>query len=134
MADERNDRKNRDDERELGHAISDADYAERQKLAARRDDLAGPSPSPLERLVVEQIALNWHMANCATATAARKELDAKRVEYHERRAARAHRRLMSSIRMLATIRRLAAPRLVAVMQQNLTVQSPPALDVTPPPA
>src|SRR5215469_1639678 len=38
MADERNDRKNRDDERELGHAISDADYAERQKLARSFED------------------------------------------------------------------------------------------------
>jgi hypothetical protein len=88
-----------------------------RKLELLRSELAGPSPTPLERLLVERVAACWlqlHYADILLAQQAGK-LTLKQVEYHERTQDRAHKRYLSAIRTLALVRKLALP----VLQVNI---------------
>ena len=79
-------------------------------LKTLRADLEGPSPTPLEKLLVERILVNWvflhHVerkiimdAACVPALEA----------VYQKTLERAQRRYLASIRALAEIRRLAVP-------------------------
>lgn len=75
-----------------------------------RAELAGPAPSPLERLWVERIVVCWLLANqldLADACAGSRSLTL--AEFDAKRADRAHRRFLSAVKTLAEVRRLAAP-------------------------
>lgn len=80
--------------------------------ASMRLELAGPSPSPLEHLLVERIVVSWLLANqldLADACAGGRSLAV--AEYDAKRADRAHRRFLGAVKALAEVRRLAAPTL-----------------------
>jgi hypothetical protein len=90
--------------------------AMKRKLAALREDLEGPSPSPTERLLVDRIVACWlqvqeadfryaQAGNCSFAQA----------NYHLRRQDRAHQRFLSAVKTLATVRKLGLP----VLQVNV---------------
>jgi hypothetical protein len=96
----------------------------RQKINAVRDDLAGPNPTPLERILCERVALCWFDAH---------EMDRRFInqtditltvaEYRESRRDRAHRRFLAACRTLATVRKLALPAIqlnLANQQVNVT--------------
>lgn len=88
------------------------------KLDAMRAELAGPQPSPIERLLVERVVACWLQVYHADAQAAEfTEGTFTEGNYMQRRQNRAHRRFLSAVKTLATVRRLAVPTLVAV---NLT--------------
>ena len=95
-----------------------------------RADLAGPAPSPLERLLVERIVVCWLLANqldLADACAGNRSLVL--AEYEGKRADRAHRRFLAAVKTLAEVRRLAAPSLqvnIAERQVNVGTLSAPA--------
>ena len=79
----------------------------------------GRTPTPIERLLAERAAYCWlvlwryeeHLANA-------KDLTSKRAEFHHRRIDAAHRRYLSSLRTLATVRKLALPAVQVNIGQN----------------
>ena len=86
-------------------------------VAALRADLAGPAPSPLERLLVDRIVACWLALHYAEAAYAQHmhDLNLKQAEFHQQRIDRAHRRYLGAIRTLAQVRRLLTP----AMQVNI---------------
>ena len=81
-------------------------------MARLRKEVAGDDPSPVERLLADRVALCWlalHDAEIRFAQA--KDLTIKQAEFWQKRIDCAHRRYLSAIKTLATVRRLAFPAL-----------------------
>ncbi|MEO8495391.1 MAG: hypothetical protein ABI614_09990 [Planctomycetota bacterium] len=81
-----------------------------QHLELMQAELAGSNPSPIERLLVDRVvscALHANHADFKAASSGTVSLQLG--DYHQRRQDRAHRRLLSAIKTLATVRRLAVP-------------------------
>ena len=88
------------------------------KLTAMRAELGGPDPSPLERQLVDRVVLCWlvvHGTEYQFAHAG--EMSQKQVDYWEKRINACQRRYLSAVKMLATVRRLAVPVIVAAARQ-----------------
>lgn len=87
------------------------------QIAALREELAGPSPSPLEALLVERVVACWlHLQHTELRYAQHLgRLTMAQGEYHQRSIERAERRYLAAIKALATLRRLLTP----VMQVNI---------------
>jgi hypothetical protein len=80
------------------------------KLAA---ELAGSMPSPLERVLADTAATCWfafrmHEAQYAGAVTG-DGMSLAQSDHAQRRMDRAHRRFLSTVKTLATVRRLALP-------------------------
>lgn len=88
-----------------------------RKLESMRAELAGPSPTPVERLLVERIVACWLQVQDADVRYAQNQKDCTfaQGEYHQRRQDRAHKRYLSAIKTLAVVRKLAVP----VLQLNI---------------
>jgi hypothetical protein len=96
-------------------------------IDAVRDELAGPNPTPLERILCERVALCWFDAY---------EMDRRFInqsgmsiadaEYRESRRDRAHRRFLSASKTLATVRRLTrgGPAVAVNVAQCVSVGAP----------
>jgi hypothetical protein len=85
-----------------------------RQLEKKREELAGPNPTPLERLLAERVALCWLHATHADAVYPQALGQRRSLELGDslqRRQDRTHRRLLASIRTLALVRRLAVPPL-----------------------
>jgi hypothetical protein len=86
-------------------------------------DLAGPDPTAIERMLAQRAALCWHLVNHYErhyAQMGSHSLDQGR--YHQDRIDRAHRRYLSALKTLATIRKLALPAIqvnIAKKQVNV---------------
>jgi hypothetical protein len=88
-------------------------------------ELAGPTPSPVERVLADTAATCWfafrmHEAQYAGNITA-DGMSLAHSEHAQRRMDRAHRRFLSTVKTLATVRRLAIPALqinVARQQVN----------------
>jgi hypothetical protein len=91
----------------------------KRKLAGLREELEGPSPTPTERLLADRIAACWlqvqeadfryaQAGNCSFAQA----------NFHLRRQDSAHRRFLSALRTLATVRKLGLPMLQVNIGNN----------------
>lgn len=82
-----------------------------RKMAKLRAELEGPAPSPIERLLVERVVfcwlILWEYESALTLRAG--QLTLEQSKYHHRRIDAAHRRYMSSLRTLATVRKLGVP-------------------------
>jgi hypothetical protein len=82
-------------------------------------ELAGPDPTPIERLLAERAALcrmlvNWYensAQNCDRMSVAQ-------ANYHELRVGRAHGRFLAAVRTLAQVRKLASPSLQVNIAKN----------------
>jgi hypothetical protein len=84
-----------------------------KKLTEMRAELNGPDPSPLERHLVERVVLCWlavHDAELRAAVMA--ALAPNAADAWQRRIDAAHKRHLSAIRTLATVRKLAMPIIV----------------------
>lgn len=114
-----------------------------QKLDNMRREVAGPNPSPVERLLADRVALCWlavHESELRYAQA--KDLSLRQAAHWQARIDAGHRRYLSAIRTLATVRRLALPavqvnvarRQVNVLATGGAVQSPPSPADHPTPA
>jgi hypothetical protein len=102
-----------------------------RKLKNLRAELAGPSPTPVERLLVERIVTCWlQLQDADIRYAQAKDLSITQADYHQRRIDRAHKRFLSAVKSLATVRRLAVPVLIG--QVNIAQKQ--VNNVTPPPA
>jgi hypothetical protein len=88
-----------------------------RKLELLRAELAGPSPTPLERLLVERVAACWLQLHHADILLAQQghTFTLRQLEYHQRTRDRAHKRYLSAIKTLALVRKLALP----VLQVNI---------------
>lgn len=95
----------------------------RRKLEILRDELSGPNPTPIERLLVERIVACWLQVQDADVRYAQaKNLSIPWGEYYQRRMDRAHRRYLSAIKTLAVVRKLALPVLqVNIAQKQVNV-------------
>ena len=95
--------------------------ATRRELGRLRREVAGETPSPVERLLAERVALCWLHATHADTQYAQRLADGmsfRESEFHQRRCERANRQLLRSIQTLATVRRLLRP----VVQVNVAEQ------------
>jgi hypothetical protein len=86
-------------------------------------ELAGPNPSPTERMLAVIAAVNWFWLRRSEvyyvgALDSKQGMSLAQSDHSQRRIDRAHRRLMTSLKTLATVRRLAAP----VVQVNVARQ------------
>ena len=93
-----------------------------RKCAALTKELAGPQPSPLERLLVERIVLCWLHLYSAEALYAqhRQDLSLRQAEFHQQRLSKAQARYLAAIRTLAQVRRLGVPAVqVNIGQQQV---------------
>jgi hypothetical protein len=89
-----------------------------RKLEEVCKDLAGPDPSPLEKLLASRAAVCWlavHEAELQCLEQERGEFLIKPAEFFERRAARANRKFLLACRELAVARRLAHRRDLACL-------------------
>jgi hypothetical protein len=78
-----------------------------RRLDAMRKDLAGPSPTPLESLLVERALASWLQVCHADLTAARGgAMSIKQAEFARKRQDSAHRRHLAAVAALATVRKL----------------------------
>ena len=96
------------------------------KLQMMRAELAGPKPTPLERLLVERLVATWlhaHHADCKYALA--KDITFAHGDYLQRQQDRAHRRYLAAIKALVVVRRLALPIQVDVNMAG-TVETTPS--------
>jgi hypothetical protein len=95
-----------------------------RKLAAMGQELAGPDPSPVERLLVERIVMCWLHLYYAEAVYIQNmpELTLKQSEFYQKRITLAHNRYLSAIRTLAQVRRLGVPAVqVNIGEQQVNV-------------
>jgi hypothetical protein len=87
-----------------------------RKLHSLKAELSGTSPSPLERLLVERIALCWlHLHHLEAIYAHKDSMALDLGIYYQKCIDRAHKRYLSAIKTLAVIRKLALP----VLQVNI---------------
>jgi hypothetical protein len=91
-----------------------------RKCAALTTELAGPQPSPLERLLIERIAICWLQLSYAEVLYAKniQDLGFQQAEHYEQRVSKAQARYLAAIRTLAQVRRLGVP----AMQVNIGQQ------------
>jgi hypothetical protein len=91
----------------------------KRKLTALREELEGPSPSPTERLLVDRIVACWLQVQEADLRYAQADnCSFAQADYHLRRQDRAHRRFLSAMKTLATIRKLGLPTLQVNIGEN----------------
>jgi hypothetical protein len=79
--------------------------AVKRHVARMKGELAGPAPTPIERLLIEQVALSWlasRYAEIAAATPGTSSLGEAKVRL--KRAESAQRRFMTSIKTLTELR------------------------------
>jgi len=91
------------------------------RLSQLRAELAGPSPSPVERLLVERVVLCWlamYYEDAQDAQQGAKAPSWPASLNRQRRAEVAQRRFLAAVRTLETVRRLAGP----VIQVNVGAQ------------
>jgi hypothetical protein len=118
--------------RQMFHNHTLASEAVMQELKILHSELAGPSPSPLERVLVQRAVICWlwmQDADLRYANARQQEggLDLDLHEAHQRRQDRAHRRFLSAVRTLALVRKLALP----AVQVNIGGQQVNTMAATP---
>jgi hypothetical protein len=109
-----------------GNGSKEAKEEVERELCNVAAELAGPNPTPVERVLSETAATAWfayrlHEATYAAGITAEGGMSLAQSEHAQRRMDRAHRRLLSTLKTLATVRRLAVPALqinVARQQVN----------------
>src|SRR5262249_32029693 len=80
------------------------------KLRSLRADLSGPNPSAIEQLLVERVVACWLQVYDADIRYAQSENSTfAQANFQQRRMTSAHKRYMSALRTLATVRKMAIP-------------------------
>ncbi len=86
-----------------------------------RAELAQQTDGPLERLLIERVLTTWLQLGYADVTAAQYaagKADLNWTRYYQERIDRAHKRYLSAIKTLATVRRLARPAVQINVGEN----------------
>jgi hypothetical protein len=97
-----------------------------RKLDLLRAEVAGPTPTPVERLLAERVAACWlHLHHLELLYAQRESLSVAHGTYFHRAIDRAHARYLAAIKALAQVRRLAVPALqVNIAREQVNVAGP----------
>jgi hypothetical protein len=100
-----------------------------RKLELLRGELAGPNPTPLERLLVERIVACWlHLHHLEHIYAQTGSMSLELASYYQRSITSAQKRYLAAIKTLAVVRKLAVPVLqvnIARKQVNVAGPCPP---------
>ena len=95
------------------------------KLRGLKEELAGPSPTPLEQLLVERVTACWlqlYYFDTMYAQGLDGGFTQQWSEYHQRRIDRAQRRYLSAIKALVQVRRLLGPMVqVNIAEKQINV-------------
>jgi hypothetical protein len=92
-----------------------------RKAAAMRNELVGPSSSPLEGLLAERVVASWlQLAQAEVTVAQATNSTMKQVAFAEKRLDAAHRRHLNAIGALATLQRLI-PSTPALPSRETTI-------------
>jgi hypothetical protein len=107
----------------LLEAACGTNLAVREAIAAKMDllraELAGPAPSAVERLLADRVVSCWlHLHYLEVGSAGLAAAGREAGELHQRAVDRAHRRYLSAIKTLATVRKLAVPALQMNFARN----------------
>jgi hypothetical protein len=96
-----------------------------RNLKAMREEVAGDSPSPLERLLAERITVCWLELQFFEAIYAQNmgKLTITQGDYHQRRIDKAHRRYLSSIKALVQIRKLGPAVQINITEKQINQAS-----------
>jgi hypothetical protein len=96
------------------------------KMAKLRAELAGAGSPPLERLLADRVAICWLTLHGVEVRFAQSgDLTIKQADYWQRRINSAHKRYLSAIKTLATVRKLALPALqVNIARKQVNVVAP----------
>jgi hypothetical protein len=87
-----------------------------RKLELMRAELAGPNPTPLERLLAEQIVSCWlHLHHLETVYVSKESMTLELGSYLQRILSATQKRYLAAIKTLAVVRKLAVP----VLQVNI---------------
>jgi hypothetical protein len=101
-----------------------------RKMDLMRAELAGPTPTPLERLLVDRVVACWlHLHHLEVIYSANESMTLVLGAYYQRCLSAAQKRYLAAIKALATVRRLAVPALqvnIARRQVNVTGVCPAA--------
>jgi hypothetical protein len=105
----------------------------RKQCMALAQDLAGPTTTPLERLLVDRIVVCWlHLHYAETIYVQNmQDYSLTQAAFHQPRITAAHNRYLSAIRTLAQVRRLQAPNVqvnIAEQQLNVAAIAPAHVD------
>jgi hypothetical protein len=92
-----------------------------RNLKAMRKEIAGDSPSALERLLAERITVCWLELQYFQALYAQNldNLSITQSDYHQRRIDKAHRRYLSSIKALAQIRKMGPAVQINIAEKQI---------------
>jgi hypothetical protein len=98
-----------------------------RKLDLLRAELAGPAPTPLERLLAERVAAcRLHLHYLEMVYAQKDSMSLDLAAYYQRGLSAAQRRYLAAIKALALVRTLAVPALqVNIARQQVNVVGPP---------
>jgi hypothetical protein len=84
----------------------------RRRMKELEVELAGPAPSPLEKLLAERIVICWLQTYLADLDAVHKDrAETRQASHAQRRASACQGRYLSAIRQLAMVRKLLRPSL-----------------------
>ncbi len=98
-----------------------------RRVAAMQAELAGPDPSPLEALLAGRIVACWLQVSYADAAAAQSGgMTIHQADHVIRRQDSAHRRYLTAVGALATVRRMLGPGATAPGKKNGSSSSRPA--------
>jgi hypothetical protein len=94
-----------------------------RKAELRYNEIAGPNPSPIERLLVERVVACWMYLNYVEFIFAKSQgLSIAHSLYRQKVLDRVHGRYLSAIKALADVRRLALPALqVNIAKEQVNV-------------
>ena len=103
------------------------------KLDEMRRELLGPSPSPLERLLVERVVLTWlYLHRAEAGYAGLSDVTMRQGEYHQRVLTAAQKRYLAAVKGLSEVRRLALPTLQVNIAKKQVNVAATAVAVAPP--
>ena len=88
----------------------------RVTLGEMREELAGPNPSPLEKLGAERVASCWLQLHYAELIYNQNapQMTISVDDYHQKRLDRLHKRYLSAMRSLAQVRKLLKPKVAQI--------------------
>jgi hypothetical protein len=97
-----------------------------RKLELLRGELAGASPTPLERLLVDRVVTCWlHLHHLEVIYAGKEGMSLELGSYYQRSLSASQKRYLAAIKTLAAVRKLALPVLqVNIAKKQVNVAGP----------
>jgi hypothetical protein len=100
-----------------------------QKTQLLLAEVAGPTPTPLEKLLASRIVSCWlHVYHLEQIYANKDSMALELAQHYQKCIDRAHKRYLSAIKTLATVRKLALPVLqVNIARKQFNMAGPGAI-------